>query len=96
MKTGSDSNKNDRLALRVSVKHAAVLGSECYPNNSRHLSLSELTKQKGATLFTALMFLIMLTVLGVNVAQLSVSEERMAGNTRNRDLAFQAASSALK
>jgi type IV pilus assembly protein PilX len=96
MKTGSDSNKSYRMALRGSVKNTAVLGSECYPNNSRPLGLPKIIRQKGATLFTALMFLIMLTVLGVNVAQLSVSEERMAGNTRNRDLAFQSASSALK
>jgi len=53
-------------------------------------------KQKGATLFTALIFLIMLSLLGVNAAQMSTMEERMSGNTRNRDLAFQAAEAALK
>lgn len=52
--------------------------------------------QRGATLFTALIFLIMLMLLGVNAAQMSTMEERMAGNTRNRDLAFQAAEAALK
>jgi type IV pilus assembly protein PilX len=54
------------------------------------------TTQKGATLFTALIFMIMLTILGVNVAQHSVLEERMSGNTRSRDLAFQSAEGALK
>jgi len=52
--------------------------------------------QKGATLFTALIFLIMLSVLGVNAAQMSAMEERMSGNTRSRDLAFQSAEAALK
>jgi type IV pilus assembly protein PilX len=60
-----------------------------------HLSLC-LSKQKGATLFTAVVFLIVLSLLGVNVAQVSSLEEHMAGNTRNRDLAFQAAEAALK
>jgi type IV pilus assembly protein PilX len=53
-------------------------------------------KQKGATLFTALIFLIMLSLLGLNAAQMSTLEERMSGNTRSRDLAFQAAEAALK
>jgi type IV pilus assembly protein PilX len=52
--------------------------------------------QQGVTLFTALIFLVMLTLLGVNAAQMSGLEERMAGNSRNRDLALQAAQSALK
>ncbi len=51
--------------------------------------------QSGATLFTALIFLIMLILLGAGAAQTSGLEERMAGNTRNRDLAFQAAEAAL-
>ncbi|MCQ8181339.1 PilX N-terminal domain-containing pilus assembly protein [Methylomonas sp. SURF-1] len=58
--------------------------------------MSPLTRQTGATLFTALIFLIMLSVLGVNVAQMSTLEERMAGNSRNQDLALQAAEAALK
>lgn len=51
--------------------------------------------QNGATLFTALIFLIMLSLLGLNAAQMSGLEEKMAGNARNRDLAFQAAEAAL-
>ncbi len=58
----------------------------CSPSRSR---------QQGVTLFTALIFLIMLTLLGANAAQISILEERMAGNARNRDLAFQAAEAAL-
>ncbi|MGY6276211.1 pilus assembly PilX family protein [Methylomonas sp. MgM2] len=59
-------------------------------------SWNSLKGQHGATLFTALIFLVMLMLLGVNAAQMSGIEERMAGNNRNRDLAFQAAEAALK
>ncbi len=54
------------------------------------------TKQKGVTLFIGLVFLIMLSLLGLNSAQMSTLEEHMSGNTRSRDLAFQAAEAALK
>ena len=53
-------------------------------------------RQRGVTLFVALIFLMVLALLGIVAAQNSGLEERMAGNTRNRDLAFQAAESALK
>lgn len=51
--------------------------------------------QQGATLFTALIFLIMLSLLGLNAAQMGGLEEKMAGNARDRDLAFQAAQAGL-
>ena len=51
--------------------------------------------QRGATLIIALIFLVILTTLGLSAARNSSLEERMAGNTRNRDLAFQAAEAAL-
>lgn len=52
--------------------------------------------QRGVTLVVALIFLAILALLGVTAAQVMNLQERMAGNTRNRDLAFQAAESALK
>ena len=61
-----------------------------------HKKPLNIRKQKGVTLFTALIFLVMLSLLGVNVAQMSGMEERMSGNSRSRDLAFQAAEAALK
>jgi type IV pilus assembly protein PilX len=61
-----------------------------------HKKQQNIRKQKGATLFIALIFLIMLSLLGASVAQMSGMEERMSGNTRSRDLAFQAAEAALK
>jgi len=53
-------------------------------------------RQQGATLVIALIFLVILTFLGVTVASNNSLQERMAGNTRQRDLAFQAAEHALK
>lgn len=52
--------------------------------------------EHGATLVIALIFLVLLTLLGVTVASNNTLQERMAGNTRQRDLAFQAAEYALK
>lgn len=51
--------------------------------------------QQGVTLIVAMIFLAILALLGVTVAQTTQLEERMAGNTRDRDLAFQAAEAAL-
>jgi type IV pilus assembly protein PilX len=50
----------------------------------------------GATLIITLFFLIIMAMLGVAIANVSVMEERMAGGTRDRDLALQAAETALK
>lgn len=52
--------------------------------------------QRGVTLIVAMIFLAILALLGVTVAQTTQLEERMAGNTRDRDLAFQATEAALK
>lgn len=43
-----------------------------------------------------LIFLVLLTILGVTAMQTSTMEERMAGNIRDENLAFQAAESALR
>ena len=61
---------------------------------SPHYSLSG--RQQGVALIVALIFLGVLAILGVAIARNSSMEERMAGNTRDRDLAFQAAEAALK
>lgn len=52
--------------------------------------------QRGASLLIALIFLVMMAMLGVTVANVTNLEERMAGNTRDRDLALQAAEAALR
>lgn len=52
--------------------------------------------QKGVVLVTGLVFLVMMTILGVTAMQNTVLEERMAGNLRDENLAFQAAEAALR
>ena len=52
--------------------------------------------QRGVTLIVAIIFLAVLALFGATAARNSILEERMAGNTRDRDLAFQAAEAALK
>ena len=52
--------------------------------------------QRGITLIVALIFLGVLALLGITAAQVMSLEERMAGNARSKDLAFQAAEAALQ
>ncbi len=53
-------------------------------------------RQRGATLVIALLILVMIMMYGIPAAMDSMQNERMAGNTRQRDLAFQAAEHTLK
>lgn len=55
-----------------------------------------LAHQHGAALITGLIFLIVLTMMGITAARMSGLEERMAGNLRDRALAMQAAELALR
>lgn len=53
-------------------------------------------RQQGAALVTSLIILLMLTLIGVTAMQTTTLEEKMAGNLRNENLAFQAAEAALR
>lgn len=53
-------------------------------------------KQNGAVLITALIMLIILTMLGLSSMTTTTMEERMAGNSQEINRAFQAASSGLE
>jgi type IV pilus assembly protein PilX len=53
-------------------------------------------RQRGAILVLALMFLVLLTIIGVSSISGVTLEEKMAGNLRNQNMAFQAAESALR
>lgn len=53
-------------------------------------------QQRGAALITALIFLIILTLLGLTAMQTSSLEERMSGSARNRSLAIQAGEQTLR
>ena len=52
--------------------------------------------QRGMSLVMALVFLTILVLVGSSATLNTELQERMAGNTRNRDLAFQAAEAALR
>lgn len=53
-------------------------------------------RQRGATLIVGLIFLVALTLLGVMAMKSTLLQERMAGGSRDRSLAFQAAEAALR
>lgn len=54
------------------------------------------SRQQGAVLAVALIFLLILTLLGVSSMKSTLLEEKMAGNMRDQSLAFQAAEAALR
>ncbi|MDD5033545.1 MAG: PilX N-terminal domain-containing pilus assembly protein [Methylococcaceae bacterium] len=54
------------------------------------------TYPKGVVLVTALIILLLLTLIGVTAMQSTTLEEKMAGNLRNEHLAFQSAEAALR
>jgi type IV pilus assembly protein PilX len=53
-------------------------------------------RQTGAALVVSLLLLLVATLIGVTAMQVTSLEEKMAGNLRDRNLAFQAAESALR
>lgn len=53
-------------------------------------------RQGGAVLIISMMLLLVMTLVGVTALQTTSLEEKMSGNTRDRDLAFQAAEVALR
>jgi type IV pilus assembly protein PilX len=53
-------------------------------------------RQHGAALLTGLIFMVILTLLGITAARMAGLEERMSGNLRDRSLAMQAAEMALR
>ena len=54
------------------------------------------THQSGAVLVISLIMLLLLMLIGATGSQVSGMEEKMSGNNRNHNLAFQAAESALR
>lgn len=59
-------------------------------------TLSKPQFQSGVVLVVSLIMLLLLTLVGVTGMQTTSLEEKMAGNMRDKNLAFQAAESALK
>ena len=52
--------------------------------------------QRGVVLVVSLMLLLVMTVIGVTAMQTTSLQERMAGNARDHNLAFQAAESGVR
>ena len=52
--------------------------------------------ERGASLLVGLIFLVILTMLGLMALRVATVEERMSGNSRDRSIAFQAAEAALR
>lgn len=57
--------------------------------------MNTIKRQHGATLIVSIIFLLILTVIGLAGIEVTGLEEKMAGNMRDRNLAFQSAESAL-
>lgn len=54
------------------------------------------SRQRGSVLLVSLIMLLLLTLVAVGGMQGTILQERMTGNLRDRDLAFQAAEAALR
>jgi type IV pilus assembly protein PilX len=52
--------------------------------------------QRGAILVTAMLLLLVLTIIGITAAQMTRMQERMAGNLRDQNLAFQGSEAGLR
>ena len=59
-------------------------------------NLQGLSSNRGSALVVSLILLVVLTMLAVQGMRTNVMQERMAGNLRERNLAFQAAEAALR
>lgn len=53
-------------------------------------------RQRGAVLFLAMIFLVLLTILAITASSTSIMQERMTGGMRNRQLALIGAENALR
>ncbi len=54
------------------------------------------TSQHGAALITGLIFLVVLTLISLSAIKATSLEERMAGNARDQDVAFEAAEAGVR
>ena len=63
-----------------------------------HMShnIRTLSRQRGSALILSLVFLVIMTLIAVSAMRDTTLQERMAGNLRDRSLAFQAAEASLR
>ena len=67
-----------------------------HPNSINAILRGNAAYQSGAVLIISLIMLLLLTLIGTTAMQSTSLEEKMAGNMRDRNIAFQAAESALR
>lgn len=60
------------------------------------MPIKTISSQDGAALITGLIFLVVLTLISLSAIKSTSLEERMAGNARDQDLAFQAAEAGVR
>lgn len=60
------------------------------------MSIRSREHERGSALIVGLVFLLVMTIIGVTAMQGTSLQERMAGNLRDRTLAFQATEAALR
>jgi type IV pilus assembly protein PilX len=65
-------------------------------NHASYPSMTLGSRQRGAALIVAMVMLLVMTLLGVTAIRSTTLQERMAGNLRDSNLAFQAAERALR
>ena len=53
------------------------------------------SQQRGVVLITSLIFILVITLMGFAGMETSIQQEKMAGNMRNKQMAFQGAEAAL-
>ena len=58
--------------------------------------MTSISRQRGATLLTVLLLLLIMTLLGLASLRSGLLEERMSGNLRDRGVGFQTAEAALR
>jgi type IV pilus assembly protein PilX len=58
--------------------------------------IASIQHQSGVVMLVSLIMLLLLTIIGLTGSKVTGLEEKMAGNMRDKNLAFQAAESALK
>ena len=66
-----------------------------HPSSINAILRGNAAYQSGAVLIVSLIMLLLLTLIGTTAMQTTSLEEKMAGNMRDKNLAFQAAESAL-
>ncbi len=70
--------------------------SMCIHKNKQSIHKNALVKQQGAVLVVSLIMLLVMTLIGLSSMRTTILEEKMAGNFRDSNIAFQAAEAALR